>query len=127
MDAEGWGASVFGRVFAAVYSKNLDQAIPALVAAIGRRDGAGAETADIHRDTGGDLAMMARPKSIDGYLATLGAAQRAALARLRRAIRSAAPEAVECISYQLPAFRLGGRFLVAFGAASKHCAFYSGS
>ena len=36
VDAEGFGASVFGRLFAAVYSRNLDKAIPALVASIGR-------------------------------------------------------------------------------------------
>ena len=38
-----------------------------------------------------------------------------------------APEAEECISYQLPAFRLNGKMLVAFGAATNHCAFYPGS
>lgn len=38
-------------------------------------------------------------------------------------IRAAAPDAEECISYQLPAFRLNG-MLVAFGATANHCAFY---
>ncbi len=71
--------------------------------------------------------MAARPKTIDGYLATLSKTQRVALERLRKAIRAAAPDAEECISYQLPAFRLKGKFLVAFGAASNHCAFYPGS
>ena len=33
-------------------------------------------------------------------------------------------EAQECISYQLAAFRLHGKLLVAFGASAKHCAFY---
>jgi len=27
----------------------------------------------------------------------------------------------------VPAFRLNGKFLVAYGAATKHCAFYPGS
>jgi uncharacterized protein YdhG (YjbR/CyaY superfamily) len=53
--------------------------------------------------------------------------KRAALEKLRRAIKSAAPKAEECISYQIPAFRLGGRLLVAFGAAANHCAFYPGA
>jgi uncharacterized protein YdhG (YjbR/CyaY superfamily) len=53
--------------------------------------------------------------------------KRAALEKLRRAIQSAAPKAEECISYGIPAFRLGGRLLVAFGAAANHCAFYPGS
>jgi uncharacterized protein YdhG (YjbR/CyaY superfamily) len=34
------------------------------------------------------------------------------------------PEAEECISYGLAAFRLNGRPLVAFGATANHCAFY---
>ena len=53
--------------------------------------------------------------------------KRAALEKLRRAIKSAAPEAEEYISYQVPAFRLGGRMLVAFGAAANHCAVYPGA
>lgn len=65
-----------------------------------------------------------KPSSIDAYLATLGAEQRDALEKLRRTIRLAAPSAEECISYQLPAFRLDGRVLVAFGARPGHCAFY---
>ena len=32
------------------------------------------------------------------------------------------PKAEECISYQLPAFRLDGKCLVWFGAAANHCA-----
>ena len=34
------------------------------------------------------------------------------------------PKAEECISYQLPAFRLDGKCLVWFGAAANHCAIY---
>ena len=62
-------------------------------------------------------------RTIDEYLAPLGADQRAALEKLRRTIRAAAPEAEECISYQLAAFRYKG-MLVAFGATASHCAFY---
>ncbi|HEY5042429.1 MAG TPA: DUF1801 domain-containing protein [Verrucomicrobiae bacterium] len=46
------------------------------------------------------------------------------LNKLRKTIRAAAPKAEECISYGLAAFRLNGRALVAFGAWTKHCAFY---
>jgi uncharacterized protein YdhG (YjbR/CyaY superfamily) len=72
-------------------------------------------------------AMSVKPQTIDEYLAPLSDEKRAALEKLRRAIKSAAPKAEECISYQIPAFRLGGRMLVAFGAAAKHCAFYPGA
>ncbi len=67
--------------------------------------------------------MSARPKTIDEYLAALSADKRAALEKLRKTIRAASPEAEECISYQLPAFRQNG-MLVAFGATANHCAFY---
>jgi uncharacterized protein YdhG (YjbR/CyaY superfamily) len=67
------------------------------------------------------------PKTIDAYLARVTDDKRAALQKLRRAIQAAAPDAEECISYQIPAFRLEGRMLVAFGAAAKHCAFYPGA
>ena len=71
--------------------------------------------------------MAATPKTIDVYLAALSNDKRAALEKLRKTIRAAAPKAEECISYQLPAFRLDGRVLVGFGAAANHCAFYPGS
>jgi len=71
--------------------------------------------------------MSAKPGTIDEYLMALSSEKRAALEKLRKAIRSAAPKAEECISYGIPAFRLGGRLLVAFGAAAKHCAFYPGA
>jgi uncharacterized protein YdhG (YjbR/CyaY superfamily) len=71
--------------------------------------------------------MRAKAETIDKYLASLSEEKRATLEALRKAIRSAAPEAEECISYQVPGFRLDGRLLVSFGAAAKHCAFYPGA
>jgi uncharacterized protein YdhG (YjbR/CyaY superfamily) len=68
-----------------------------------------------------------KPKTIDEYLAALSDDKRAALQKLRKAILAAAPRAEECISYQMPAFRLDGKVLVWFGAASNHCAFYPGA
>lgn len=68
--------------------------------------------------------MTKRPTTIDEYLAGVSPRQRVALERIRAAIRAAAPDAEECISYQLAAFRWNGRLLVAFGATSDHCAFY---
>ena len=57
----------------------------------------------------------------------MSADKRAALETLRKTIKSVAPQAEECISYNLPAFRLNGKLLVAYGAAANHCAFYPGS
>jgi uncharacterized protein YdhG (YjbR/CyaY superfamily) len=67
--------------------------------------------------------MAAKPTTIDQYLAALSDDKRAALEKLRKIIRAAAPKAEECISYQLAAFRQDG-MLVAFGATANHCAFY---
>jgi uncharacterized protein YdhG (YjbR/CyaY superfamily) len=67
--------------------------------------------------------MAGKPKTIDEYLAALSDDKRAALEKLRKTIRAAAPKAEECISYSLPAFRQNG-MLVAFGATANHCAFY---
>lgn len=66
-------------------------------------------------------------ETIDAYLASLGDEERAALEQLRRQIKAAAPHAEECISYQIPGFKIGGRLLVSFGAATNHCAFYPGA
>lgn len=67
--------------------------------------------------------MGTKSSTIDEYLARVTADQRVALEKLRQAIRAAAPNAEECISYQLPAFRQDG-MLVGFGATTSHCAFY---
>lgn len=61
---------------------------------------------------------------IDAYLGDLPADQRTALQELRDQIAAAAPEAVETISYGLPAFRYGGRPLVSYHAAKAHCSLF---
>ena len=71
--------------------------------------------------------MPGKPRSTDAYLATLTDDKRAALEKLRRTIRAAAPAAEECISYGIPAFRHRGKVLVWFGASTKHCSFFPGA
>ncbi len=66
----------------------------------------------------------AAPRTIDEYFAGVSPAQRKVLEAMRRAIRAVAPQAEECISYGLAAFRLNGKVLVGLGATPKHCAFY---
>ena len=66
-------------------------------------------------------------KTIDEYLSAVSDDKRVALERLRKTIHAAAPRAEECISYQLPAFRLDGKVLVWFGAATNHCSFFPGA
>lgn len=62
-------------------------------------------------------------KTVDDYLDRLSENELIALETLRRQIIEAAPEAEECISYQVPVFKLNGS-LVGFGAAKKHLSFY---
>ena len=61
---------------------------------------------------------------IDASLAALPADQRALLDELRRTIATAAPDAVETISYGMPAFRYRGRALVSYSAFKDHCSFF---
>ena len=67
--------------------------------------------------------MATKPSPIDAYLAGVRGGQRAALEKLRRTIRAAAPDAEEGLSYGLPAFLQDGP-LVAFSASAKHCSFF---
>ena len=63
-------------------------------------------------------------RDVDAYLASLPSEAATALRKLREAIRGIAPTAEEGFSYGLPAFRLGGRPLVCYGASKQHCSFY---
>lgn len=58
---------------------------------------------------------------IDDYLAGVEESKRATLERLRKSILFAIPEAEECISYQLPAFRVKGKVVAGFAAALQKC------
>jgi uncharacterized protein YdhG (YjbR/CyaY superfamily) len=70
---------------------------------------------------------MAAPTNVDDYLAALPEAARAALEKLRRTIKAAAPEATETISYQMPTFKEHGRFLVSYAAFKDHCSLFPAS
>ncbi|MBX3049711.1 MAG: DUF1801 domain-containing protein [Anaerolineales bacterium] len=63
-------------------------------------------------------------QDVESFLAGVPAEQRSALERLRAQIRAAAPEAIEMISYGVPAFKYKGRPLVSYAAAKIHCSFF---
>jgi len=63
---------------------------------------------------------MAKYESVDDYMAGLPDDRRAVMEQLRGTIRVAAPDATEAISYNMPAFRLNGRFLVSYEAFKRH-------
>ncbi len=60
---------------------------------------------------------MQRITSVDDYLKSVPEDVRAALNKLRKTIKAAAPKATEGISYMIPIFKYQGHPLVGFGAA----------
>jgi uncharacterized protein YdhG (YjbR/CyaY superfamily) len=65
---------------------------------------------------------------VDEYIAALPDDRRAAMEVLRATIKAAAPEAIEVISYKMPAFRShGGQFLVSYDAFKAHYSLFPAS
>ena len=66
------------------------------------------------------------PKSVDEYVARAPEPAISALKKMRATIRSAVPpDAIEIISYGIPAFK-HGRVLVWYAAFSNHCSLFPG-
>ena len=63
-------------------------------------------------------------RSIDDYIASRPEAVRPALERVRAAIRKALPKAEEAISYQIAAFKMGGRVVIFFAGWKNHYSIY---
>jgi uncharacterized protein YdhG (YjbR/CyaY superfamily) len=63
-------------------------------------------------------------ETMDAYLTAQPAETRAKLTLVRAAIRRAVPEAQEVVSYQIPAFRIGGRVFIFFAGWAKHYSVY---
>ena len=64
-----------------------------------------------------------KDKDVDSYIAQFPKNVQAILKSIRKTIRSAAPEASEIISYQMPAFK-GHGILVYFAAWKEHIGLY---
>jgi uncharacterized protein YdhG (YjbR/CyaY superfamily) len=67
--------------------------------------------------------MAQTPETVDQYLEALPPEERTALEKVREAIRSAAPEAEEKISYRIPMYTHHGH-LVGFAAFKNHCSLF---
>jgi uncharacterized protein YdhG (YjbR/CyaY superfamily) len=69
------------------------------------------------------------PTEIDRYLARLGEPQRRTLEALRKSIMEVVPEAEQCISYGMPAFKVQGKTVAGFAAFKNHLSYlpHSGS
>lgn len=66
---------------------------------------------------------------VDAYLAKVDEPKRSTLEHLRKAILDCVPEAEECISYKVPAFRVDGKVVAGFAAFKNHLSYlpFSGS
>jgi uncharacterized protein YdhG (YjbR/CyaY superfamily) len=66
---------------------------------------------------------------VDDYLRGLDEPKRTTLETLRRTILEAVPEAEQGISYNVPAFRVGGKVVAGFAAFKHHLSYlpFSGS
>jgi uncharacterized protein YdhG (YjbR/CyaY superfamily) len=63
-------------------------------------------------------------KQIDEYLAAIEEPKKNTLEILRKTILEIIPEAEQCISYQIPTFKVNGKGIVGFAAYKKHCSYF---
>ncbi|MHB8499004.1 MAG: iron chaperone [Acidimicrobiales bacterium] len=61
---------------------------------------------------------------IDRYLSQLEEPRRTTLKHVREAILRVVPDAEECISYGLPAFRVQGKVVAGFAAFKNHLSYF---
>ena len=66
---------------------------------------------------------------VDAYLASVEEPKRSTLEALRRSILAVVPDAEQCISYSMPAFRVDGTVVAGFAAFTRHLSYlpHSGS
>lgn len=60
---------------------------------------------------------------VDAYLVQVPEPKRSTLEAVRASIRAVVPDAEECISYGMPAFRLEGKVVAGFAAFKNHLAY----
>lgn len=68
-----------------------------------------------------------RATTIDEYIAMQPAPTQVVLERVRATIGKSVPDAEECISYGIPAFRFNGRILLYFAGWTEHYSIYPAS
>lgn len=63
-------------------------------------------------------------REIDRYLANVDDPKRATLEQLRQTILCIVPEAEQCISHRIPAFRFRGQVIAGFAAFKNHLSYF---
>jgi uncharacterized protein YdhG (YjbR/CyaY superfamily) len=75
------------------------------------------------RSSADETGHMSR-EEIDHYLQGVDTPARATLEDLRQTILSILPDAEQCISYRIPAFRVDGRVIAGFAAFRSHLSYF---
>lgn len=68
---------------------------------------------------------MQQCKTVEEYISQFSKEVQEILQKIRSVVKSHAPDAVESISYQMPAYKLNGKPVVYFGAWKQHIGFYA--
>jgi uncharacterized protein YdhG (YjbR/CyaY superfamily) len=74
--------------------------------------------------TGEDIRVPGGSAEVDAYMARLPLSPRVEVEAVRRSIRAVVPDATESISYGIPTFSVGGRYLVYLAAWKRHLSLY---
>ncbi len=69
--------------------------------------------------------MKTAIKTVDEYIASFSGDVQKRLIQMREIIKTTAPDAVESISYGMPAYKLNKKPLVYFAAFKNHIGFYA--
>ena len=67
---------------------------------------------------------MAKPTTVAAYIAKMPPVARRALEQLRTAIKAAAPDITERVSYRIPTFELDGQYLLYIAGFKEHVSVY---
>ena len=68
---------------------------------------------------------MKKPATVDKYISAFSTDTQSKLVQIREIIQTNAPDAIESISYGMPAYKLNKKPLVYFGGFEKHIGFYA--
>ncbi len=68
--------------------------------------------------------MSGARSPIGTYLATVPQPQRDTLTALHATLRELLPDAVECISYRMPCFKVDGAAVAGFDGFKEHCSYF---
>ena len=70
------------------------------------------------------MKKIAGTKNVDAYIKDFPKETQDVLKKIRNAIQSIAPSAIESISYRIPAYKLNGKVLLYFAGFPNHASMY---